>query len=69
MSSPGDPNPLPCGHKGERDCPPQPAVITAEHVAAFTLEQMHSYGEECYQKGRADQRIDAFQPKDEPDTV
>ncbi len=33
MSSPGDPNPLPCGHKGERDCPPQPAVITAEPVA------------------------------------
>jgi hypothetical protein len=59
-------NPLPCGHRGERDCPPVGAVVTAEGVEAYTAAQMHEYGEACYQKGRADRATEFYEAK--PDT-
>ena len=51
MSSP---DPFPCGGRGQKPCPPQPAAVTTEPVQ-YTLTDMHEYGQLCYTKGRVDE--------------
>ena len=50
------PMPFPCGKEHQPACPPQPAAVTDEPVV-YTISEMQEHGWNCYQKGRADERM------------
>ena len=51
------PQPMPfgCGKEHQPACPPQPASRVG--LALYTISEMQEHGWNCYQKGRADERM------------
>jgi hypothetical protein len=43
----------PCGGVGQKPCPPENGVTSPEGAKLWTEEQVHQYGENCFQAGHA----------------